>query len=173
MPSSRLARCEQVNKPTVGHVTYVPPEAAAALKMTDEADSAARDRIKELGNDAFRRSRFDEAIRMYTSALAVDDAAPVAEKATPAERSKLLSNRAAAAYGHDDYDSAAADAAAATEIDPSNAKVWHRLGGLTRCHLPDRPHCELGVVPARAGRVLPSVARPAARPGGRGAPAGD
>ena len=40
-PSSRLARCEQVNKPTVGHVTYVPPEAAAALKMTDEADSAA------------------------------------------------------------------------------------------------------------------------------------
>ena len=124
-----LAQCEMVlNKPTVGHAAYAPPEPAAAIQLTGESDGAARDRIRELGNDAFRRCRYDEALRMYSAAMAVDDAAAVAEKATPAERAKLLSNRAAAALGHDDYDAAATDAAAATSYDPQNAKAWYRLG---------------------------------------------
>ena len=124
-----LAQCEMVlNKPTVGHAAYAPPEPAAAIQLTGESDGAARDRIRELGNDAYRRCRYDEALRMYSAAMAVDDAAAVAEKATPAERAKLLSNRAAAALGHDDYDAAATDAAAATSYDPQNAKAWYRLG---------------------------------------------
>ena len=124
-----LALCEmRVNQPTVGHAAYVQPEAAAALRKTGESATSARDRMRELGNDAFRRSRFDEAIRMYSSALAVDDTAAPGEKAAPAERAKLLSNRAAAALGHDDYDAAATDAHAAIAVEPQNAKAWYRLG---------------------------------------------
>jgi hypothetical protein len=65
---------------------------------------------------------------MYAAAMAVDDAATGAEKATAAQRATLLSNRAAAALGHDDYDAAAADAAAAVSLDPQSAKAWYRLG---------------------------------------------
>ena len=118
----------RVNQPTVGHAAYVQPEAAATLRKSGESAASARDRMRELGNDAFRRSRFDEAIRMYSSALAVDDAAAPADKAAPAERATLLSNRAAAALGHDDYDAAAADAEAAVAVEPQNAKAWYRLG---------------------------------------------
>ena len=124
-----LAQCEMVlNKPTVGHAAYVPPEPAAAIKLTGESDGAARDRLRGLGNDAFGRCRYDEALRMYSAAMAVDDAATGAEKATAAQRATLLSNRAAAALGHDDYDAAAADAAAAVSLDPQSAKAWYRLG---------------------------------------------
>ena len=54
----------------------------------EETGAAARERIRELGNDAFRRRRFDEAVRMYTLALKADDEAPAAERASPAERAK-------------------------------------------------------------------------------------
>ena len=91
--------------------------------MTGESDGAARDRLRALGNDAFGRCRYDEAIRCYSAAIALDDAARGAEKASAAQRATLLSNRAAAALGHDDYDAAAADAAAAVALHPANAKV--------------------------------------------------
>ena len=104
---------------------YVPSDGAGA----EEVGAKARERIRALGNDAYKRGRYDEAFRMYTTALEADDGAPVAERAAPAERATILSNRAAASLGHSDFHAAAEDAAAATLLDPSNAKAWYRLGG--------------------------------------------
>ena len=77
----------------------MPPEPAAATRMTGESDGAARDRLRALGNDAFGRCRYDEAIRCYSAAIALDDAAQGAEKASAAiyplsaaQRATLLSN---------------------------------------------------------------------------------
>jgi len=123
-----LAKCEQlVGRPTVPSrgANYI---ADGDHAMSNEASGAERERIKELGNDAFKRSRFDEACRLYTAALAADDAAPAPERATSVERAKILCNRAAASLGHDDYDSAIDDARAATSLDPKNCKAWFRLG---------------------------------------------
>ena len=75
---ANLAQCEmELNKPTVGHAAYVPPEPAAATRMTGESDGAARDRLRGLGNDAFGRCRYDEAIRCYSAAIATQRTNPV------------------------------------------------------------------------------------------------
>ena len=93
-----------------------------------QANAETRERAKTLGNESFKSKRFEEAFTLYTAALDIDDCATRCERATPEARATLLSNRAAASLGQDDYYSAAHDAAEAVQLDPENSKAWYRLG---------------------------------------------
>eukprot|EP00966_Prymnesium_polylepis_P209170 4845594-Prymnesium_polylepis.1 len=90
--------------------------------MTLDRGAAASERVRELGNEAFRASKFAAATRWYSAGLAVHP------DAAAADRARLLCNRAMARFSARDYGSAVLDARAATQLDPVNAKAWFRLG---------------------------------------------
>ncbi|KAF2101905.1 TPR-like protein [Rhizodiscina lignyota] len=73
-------------------------------------------RMKEEGNDHFKRGRYEEAIDVYTEALEVDPT----NKGT---NSKILLNRALCYLKKNDSKSALADSTRAIELDPSYVKA--------------------------------------------------
>lgn len=77
------------------------------------------------GNAAFRTGRHSAAVRWYSTALEA-----AADDSPPTERARLLSNRAAAYAALADHAEAEEDARACTELDPTFAKGWFRLGKL-------------------------------------------
>ena len=111
------ARLNRPLPPMLGS-SYTPEDVEP---MTLEHSDAARERLRELGNDAFRSRRFDAATRWYTAALANADC-------PASSRAKLLCNRSAARFEAQDYNSAVVDARQATVLDPDFAKAWYRLG---------------------------------------------
>jgi|JI10StandDraft_1071094.scaffolds.fasta_scaffold708665_1 stress-induced-phosphoprotein 1 len=75
------------------------------------------DSLKELGNEAFRKKNFQEAIKHYTDAIAL---APT--------NSVLFSNRAAVHLTMNLLDEALRDAREAVRLDRSNTKGLLRIG---------------------------------------------
>lgn len=74
--------------------------------------------LKDMGNDLFRSGSFNDAAKVYSSALVCVDGVDVLVK--------LLCNRAAAAMKDENYYSALTNATASLVLDPSNVKSWYR-----------------------------------------------
>lgn len=72
--------------------------------------------LKELGNEAFRKKNFQEAITHYTNAIAL------------APSSVLFSNRAAVYLTQNKLDEALFDAREAVRLDRNNTKGYLRIG---------------------------------------------
>ncbi|KAG2145363.1 uncharacterized protein EDB93DRAFT_1251463 [Suillus bovinus] len=81
-----------------------------------EPTSAAQLKLKNEGNELFKKQDYVGAIIKYTEAIALDD-----------KNAVLYANRAACNYALSKYLDAVDDAHLATEIDPSYAKGWSRL----------------------------------------------
>lgn len=101
------------------------PAAAAAsgtasttsAKEVDAETKAKADALKVEGNRAMAARQFDEAIKKYTDAIALDSTSVV-----------YLSNRAAAYSSASQHEKAVADAEKAIELDPNFSKAYSRLG---------------------------------------------
>ncbi|PKS10232.1 hypothetical protein jhhlp_001982 [Lomentospora prolificans] len=78
------------------------------------------DRMKEEGNKEYKAARWQEAIRLYTDALAIDPT----NKGT---NSKLLQNRAMCRIKLKEYDAAIADCEAAIKLDQRYVKAHKTL----------------------------------------------
>lgn len=76
------------------------------------------EKLKNSGNDLFRSGSFNDAAKVYSSALVCVDGVDVLVK--------LLCNRAAAAIKDENYYSALTNATASLVLDPSNVKSWYR-----------------------------------------------
>ena len=107
--ATSFTRCYWRRQPL--HATKVPTFSASAAATTCISSSA----LKEQGNSAFARKAFDEAVQLYSAALAADDT-------PPEERAKLLLNRSNANFSRDNYDASHADALAAVALQPRNPK---------------------------------------------------
>ncbi|CAK7245149.1 MAG: Hsp90 cochaperone [Sporothrix thermara] len=75
------------------------------------------DELKALGNKAIAAKNFDEAVKHFTDAIAIDP-----------ENHILYSNRSAAYASKRDWDHAFADAEKTTQLKPDWPKGWGRLG---------------------------------------------
>ncbi|VDB94316.1 unnamed protein product [Peniophora sp. CBMAI 1063] len=72
--------------------------------------------LKSKGNAYFVEKNYNEAVKAYSDALALDDSNAV-----------LFCNRAASYLGLEQFGRAAQDATRATELDPKYTKAWSRL----------------------------------------------
>ena len=103
-----------------------PPAAASASasasvpKAPSAADKAGAEKLKAAGNAHMSGKKYDEAVKAYTDAIALDPTNAV-----------YYSNRAAAYSSKGEHDSAVADAEKALEVDPSFVKAYHRLGSVS------------------------------------------
>ncbi len=79
--------------------------------------NAEAEKLKEQGNEAFRKKDFPEAIRLYSEAIALDKTCSV-----------YFSNRAAVYLTVNKLDEALADAREAVHLDKKNAKGYLRIG---------------------------------------------
>ncbi|KAK9471842.1 uncharacterized protein V1510DRAFT_181875 [Dipodascopsis tothii] len=95
------------------------PAAAAAPEPAalSDADKAKAEGLKGEGNRHMAGRNYEEAIKAYTSAIAIDGANPI-----------YLSNRAAAYSASQQHELAVADAERALEADPKFSKAYSRLG---------------------------------------------
>ncbi|RPD81654.1 TPR-like protein [Lentinus tigrinus ALCF2SS1-7] len=99
------------------------PSGSAAAASTSApaapsaADKAAAEKLKATGNAHMSAKKYDEAIRSYTQAIALDPTNAV-----------YYSNRAAAYSSKGEHSSAVLDAEKAIEADQSFVKAYHRLG---------------------------------------------
>lgn len=80
-------------------------------------DKAKAEKLKQEGNALMSSKKYEEAIEMYTKAIALDASNPV-----------YYSNRAAAYSSKGDHLSAIGDANTAIQVNPSFSKGYHRLG---------------------------------------------
>ncbi|VEU22283.1 DEKNAAC103276 [Brettanomyces naardenensis] len=97
-----------------------PGSSATKSKNIPTPDSSVEQKANELkleGNKAMARRDFEEAIEKYSEAI----------KLVPTN-AVYLSNRAAAYSSIRKHDLAVKDAEKATEVDPSYAKAWSRMG---------------------------------------------
>lgn len=95
-----------------------PASAAAPAAASASAEDVAKaEALKQEGNLAIRSKDFQLAVDKYTEAL----------KLVP-ENTIYLCNRAAAYTSMKDYTNAAKDSEFASQLDPSYAKAWSRLG---------------------------------------------
>ncbi|KAI8377693.1 uncharacterized protein BYT42DRAFT_571242 [Radiomyces spectabilis] len=83
--------------------------------------SLSAEDIKNQGNQQFKQGNYDEAVKLYTEAIA----------ASP-KTSTYYANRAAALTMMAKYKDAVSDCRMATELDPNNVKAYLRAG---KCHL--------------------------------------
>lgn len=81
-------------------------------KMKDEAD-----KVKEIGNDYFKKGDYEKSIKYYSEAIEIDNKSPA-----------LYANRAFAYLKTEAYGLAAQDANAAIALDPNYVKAYYRLG---------------------------------------------
>jgi tetratricopeptide (TPR) repeat protein len=79
--------------------------------------NAEAEKLKEQGNEAFRKKDFPEAIRLYSGAIELDKTCSV-----------YLSNRAAVYLTVNKLDEALADARESVRLDKKNAKGYLRIG---------------------------------------------
>ncbi|KAJ2928833.1 hypothetical protein H1R20_g8119, partial [Candolleomyces eurysporus] len=86
-------------------------------KAPSPAVKAEAEKLKQKGNSLMTSKKYDEAIQMYTDAVALDPTNPV-----------YFSNRAAAHASKGDHLSAIGDAEEAISIDPNFVKAYSRLG---------------------------------------------
>jgi small glutamine-rich tetratricopeptide repeat-containing protein alpha len=86
-------------------------------KAPSPAVKAEAEKLKQKGNSLMTSKKYDEAIAMYTEAIALDATNPV-----------YFSNRAAAHASKGDHLSAIGDAEEAITIDPNFVKAYSRLG---------------------------------------------
>lgn len=86
-------------------------------ELQSVADQAEAEAIKAKGNSAFAAGNMEEAVRLFTRCIELDDGNHV-----------YFSNRAAALTGKQDYAAAVHDARRCTELQPRWAKGWSRLG---------------------------------------------
>ena len=87
------------------------------ITITLTADKAAAEKLKATGNAQMSSKKYDDAIKSYTQAIALDPTNAV-----------YYSNRAAAYSSKGEHSSAVLDAEKAIEADPSFVKAYHRLG---------------------------------------------
>ena len=85
--------------------------------MVSAADKAAAEKLKAAGNAHMSAKKYDEAVKAYTDAIALDPTNAV-----------FYSNRAAAYSSMGEHSSAVGDAEKAIEVDSSFVKAYHRLG---------------------------------------------
>jgi DnaJ family protein C protein 7 len=83
------------------------------------------ERLKSEGNDAFKSGNCQEAIRLYTEAIAVDEDNTLVN-------SILYCNRAAAKINLRDHASAISDCSTSITLNPENSKAYARRG---QCNL--------------------------------------
>ncbi|KAH9912260.1 TPR-like protein [Epithele typhae] len=97
------------------------PSSAGASSSTPTpptgAAKAEAEKLKAAGNAQMSAKKYDDAVRSYTDAIALDPTNPV-----------YFSNRAAAHSSKGDHADAVADAESAIDADPSFVKAYHRLG---------------------------------------------
>ncbi len=109
------------------------PGAAAASSSTrapaapSATDKAAAEKLKAAGNAQMSAKKYDEAIKSYTQAIALDSTNAV-----------YYSNRAAAYSSKGEHSPAVLDAEQAIEADPSFIKAYHRLGYVIPLHYQSR-----------------------------------
>lgn len=106
---------ELINKSGAESSTAAP--ATAPAKEVDADTKAKADGLKVEGNRAMAAKQFDQAIKKYTEAIALDSTSVV-----------YLSNRAAAYSSASQHEKAVADAEKAIELDPNFSKAYSRLG---------------------------------------------
>ncbi|KAH9853038.1 hypothetical protein C2E23DRAFT_885032 [Lenzites betulinus] len=101
-----------------------PPAAGASAststsspKTPSASDKAAAENYKATGNSHMSTKKYDDAIKAYTQAIALD-----------ATNAVYFSNRAAAYSSKGEHPSAVLDAEKAIEVDPAFVKAYHRLG---------------------------------------------
>ncbi|KAI0639065.1 hypothetical protein C8Q77DRAFT_1213745 [Trametes polyzona] len=95
-----------------------PASATPSKSSTPSAsDKAAAEKHKATGNAHMSAKKYDDAIKAYTEAIALDATNPV-----------YYSNRAAAYSSKGEHSSAVLDAEKAIEVDSSFVKAYHRLG---------------------------------------------
>ena len=83
----------------------------------------AAQKLKEEGNELFKRKHYREAAERYSDALSL-----LNEGEAPRAASALYANRALAYTRSESYGAAAMDAKRAIELDPRNPKAYYRLG---------------------------------------------
>ncbi|KAF5363219.1 hypothetical protein D9758_008407 [Tetrapyrgos nigripes] len=81
--------------------------------MSDRAEQVQK--LKDDGNDFYKRKKYSAAIKKYTEAIQIDDTVAL-----------LFANRAACRLALKQYLDALADAVKATELDPNYSKAWAR-----------------------------------------------
>lgn len=92
--------------------------ASASTPSAPSAETKAKaEKHKQTGNTHMTAKKYDEAIDVYTKAIALDSANPV-----------YYSNRAAAYASKGDHASAILDSEKAIEVDPKFVKAYSRLG---------------------------------------------
>lgn len=93
---------------------------AGAAAAASPNDDALAEKLKSQGNDALSAGKHAEAVKFYSQAIA---AAPTGKSAHI-----YYANRAAAQTSLKQFAEAVEDARKATQIDPTYAKGWSRLG---------------------------------------------
>ncbi|KAL7748563.1 Small glutamine-rich tetratricopeptide repeat-containing protein 2 [Sorochytrium milnesiophthora] len=90
---------------------------AGASKNASDADKKKAEEFKSQGNKKVAEKDYDEAVRLYSEAIALD-----------AQNAVYYSNRAAAYSQKGNHADAIKDAKRASEIDPNFSKAFSRLG---------------------------------------------
>jgi tetratricopeptide (TPR) repeat protein len=96
---------------------------SATAEQPAAAPAPNAEALKTAGNAAFSKGQYDDAVRLFTEAIAVEP-----------ENKAFYSNRSAAYLKLMDYDSAIADGAKCVELDPKWGKGYFRQGSaLQQC----------------------------------------
>lgn len=108
---------ELLNVPTASTSLTADQSVPVHIDESEEKTKEAAEALKLEGNKAMAQKNFELAIEKYTEAI----------KLIPSN-TVYLSNRAAAYSSNRQHELALADAEKATQIEPTYAKAWSRLG---------------------------------------------
>jgi len=112
---------DKLNPPAASASASTPASSTGSTGPS-EADKAAAEKLKAIGNSQMSGKQYDEAIESYTKAIELHPSNAV-----------YYSNRAAAHSSKNDHVAAIADAQKALEIDPAFVRAYHRLGHAHYC----------------------------------------
>merc|ERR1711934_171568 len=113
---ARLGKAHDTYVAKYGNAPANQAAPAAAPELTDAEKEARAKALKEQGNKALSTQNYEEAVRLYTEALALH------------ENHIYRSNRAAALSYLDRHEEAIQDAEVAIQNEPSYVKAYSRLG---------------------------------------------